>query len=114
MSTLPQIFITDQDYHRLQSLVASIDSEAADALEEELSRAHIIAQKDVTKDIVTMNSLVKFLDESTGHTQEMALVFPKDANLDAGRISILAPIGTALLGLKIGASIDWKVPNGTT
>ncbi|QDK38343.1 nucleoside diphosphate kinase regulator [Bdellovibrio sp. NC01] len=113
MESQPRIFVTDLDYQRLSSLAAQTESEAGLALEEELSRANVIAQKDIPPTIVTMNSRVRFVDELNGTEQEMTLVYPKDANLEAGKISILAPIGVALLGLSVGQSIDWKLPNGT-
>jgi len=112
MNTENRIFITDQDYHRLSALVSQVEGPWVEALEEELSRAHVIGQKEIPGNIVTMNSRVKFVDESTGSESEMTLVYPQDANLDKGRISILAPVGIALLGLSAGQSIDWKMPNG--
>ncbi|WP_374077088.1 nucleoside diphosphate kinase regulator [Bdellovibrio bacteriovorus] len=114
MNTENRIFITDQDYHRLTALVSQVEGQWAEALEEELSRANVISQKEIPHDVVTMNSRVKFLDESTGSESEMTLVYPQDAKLEAGRISILAPVGIALLGLSAGQSIDWKMPNGAT
>lgn len=113
MESQPRIFVTDLDYQRLSSLAAQTESDAGLALEEELGRANVIAQKEIPPTIVTMNSRVRFVDELTGNEQEMTLVYPKDANLEAGKISILAPIGVALLGLSVGQSIDWKLPNGT-
>lgn len=109
-----RIFVTDLDFQRLSSLAANSDSDTGIALEEELSRANVIAQKDIPPTIVTMNSRVKFVDEVTGQEQEITLVYPKDANLEKGQISILAPIGVALLGLSVGQSINWKLPNGST
>jgi len=112
MESQSRIFITDLDYQRLSSLAAQTESDTGMALEEELSRANVIAQKDIPSTVVTMNSRVKFVDEVTGQEQEMTLVYPKDANLAKGQISILAPIGVALLGLSVGQAIDWKMPNG--
>lgn len=108
-----RIFVTDLDYQRLSSLAAQTESDTGLALEEELSRANVIAQKDIPPTVVTMNSRVKFVDEITGQEQEMTLVYPKDANLEKSQISILAPIGVALLGLSVGQAIDWKLPNGS-
>lgn len=112
MNTGNRIFITDQDYHRLMTLVAQEESTMAEALEEELSRANVIAQAEIPRDVVTMNSKVKFWDASTDHESEITLVYPQDANLQEGRVSVLAPVGIALLGLSVGQSIDWKMPNG--
>lgn len=113
MSTENRIFITDQDYHRLSALVSQVDSEWAELLEEEIGRANVIAQKDISKEVVTMNSKIKFIDETSNAETEMTLVYPQDANLEGGKISILAPVGIALLGLSVGQSINWKMPNGS-
>ncbi len=112
MNTGNRIFITDQDYHRLMTLVGQEESAMAEALEEELSRANVIAQAEIPRDVVTMNSKVKFWDASTDQENEITLVYPQDANLQEGRVSVLAPVGVALLGLSVGQSIDWKMPNG--
>lgn len=112
MNTGNRIFVTDQDFHRLMTLVSQEESAMAEALEEELSRANVMAQTEIPQDVVTMNSKVKFCDESTGQESEITLVYPKDANLEQGRVSILAPVGIALLGLSVGQTIDWKMPNG--
>lgn len=112
MTTEPRIFITDQDFHRLSALVSQVDGPFAEALEEELGRANVIAQSEIPKDVVTMNSRVRFLDESTGQESEMTLVYPQEAKLEEGRLSILAPVGIALLGLSVGQEINWKLPNG--
>ncbi|WII72123.1 nucleoside diphosphate kinase regulator [Bdellovibrio sp. 22V] len=109
----PRILVTDQDFHRLTALVSQVEGRWAEALEEELGRANVISQKEIPTNVVTMNSRVKFLDESTGQESEMTLVYPQDAKLEEGRISILAPVGIALLGLSSGQSIDWKLPNGS-
>lgn len=114
MNTQPHIYITDQDYHRLSALVGQYDNEAVLQLEEELSRAHIVPQTEIPQGVVTMNSRLRYRDEGTGAEHEASLVYPQDANLDKGAISVLAPVGAALLGLSVGASIDWKMPNGAT
>lgn len=108
----PRILITDQDYHRLSALVSQVEGPMAEALEEELSRANVISQSEIPKDVVTMNSRVQFVDEATGQASEMTLVYPQEAKLEEGRLSILAPVGIALLGLSVGQEIDWKMPNG--
>lgn len=113
MNTDNGIFVTDQDFHRLSALVSQSAGPWAEALEEELGRAHVISQKDIPNNVVTMNSKVVFYDEASGKESEVTLVYPSDADLAAGRISILAPVGIALLGLRVGQSIDWKMPNGS-
>lgn len=113
MNSSNRIFITDQDYQRLSALLSREEGDWVEIFEEELNRAHIISQKEISQNIVTMNSRFRFLDESSGSSSEMTLVYPKDASLDEGRISIFAPVGMALLGLTTGQSIDWKMPNGS-
>lgn len=112
MNTNNRILVTDQDFHRLSALVSQVDGQWAEALEEELSRANVISQREIPNDVVTMNSRVRFIDETSGQESEITLVFPQDANLSEGRISILAPVGIALLGLSVGQAIDWKMPSG--
>lgn len=112
MNTNNRILVTDQDFHRLSALVSQVDGQWAEALEEELSRANVISQREIPNDVVTMNSRVRFIDETSGQESEITLVFPQDANLSEGRISILAPVGIALLGLSVGQTIDWKMPSG--
>ncbi len=112
MSTNPQIYLTDQDFQRLQILISEAEGDVAEALDEELARANVVAQKDIPRDIVTMNSKIEYVDVKTGDKNIVSLVYPQDANFDEGKISVLAPIGAALLGLKVGESIDWKLPNG--
>lgn len=111
-NNMPGIIITDQDFHRLSALVEQVEGAGATALDEELSRANVIAQKEIPPDIVTMNSKLRFVDEVSGQESEMTLVYPQEANLNEGRISILAPVGVALLGLRAGQSIDWVLPHG--
>jgi regulator of nucleoside diphosphate kinase len=83
-------------------------------LESELERADIVDARDVPPDVVTMNSRVVFEDATTGKTTEVTIVFPQDADLAQGRISVLAPVGTALLGLAEGDSIVWPFPDGSS
>lgn len=112
MSTNPQIYLTDQDFQRLQILISEADGAVAEALDEELARANVVAQKDIPRDVVTMNSKIEYIDVKTGDKNIVSLVYPQDANFEEGKISVLAPIGAALLGLKVGESIDWKLPSG--
>ena len=103
---------------RLRRLVeqnaAGKNAKECEALEAELDRAEVVAPTDVPQDVVTMNSRVRFVDESTGEEHEATLVYPFDANVDEWRISVLAPIGAALLGLSIGQFIDWPMPDRAT
>jgi regulator of nucleoside diphosphate kinase len=112
MADLPQIFLTQDDMNRLLQLIEAQPRRSYEELERELVRAVVVPRKDIPNDVVTMNSRVIFEIESTGERREITLVYPKDADIDSGKISVLVPIGTALLGLRVGQSIDWELPNG--
>lgn len=111
-----RIFVTRQDLSRLHALIegvaASRNVDAAEALESELARAQVVDPAQIPPDVVTMHSRVRFLDESNGNVREVTLVFPHEAAANEGKVSILAPVGVALLGLRQGDSIDWLMPNG--
>ncbi len=115
MSPLPRIILSRFDRERLESLLYSVGERPdLDALREELERAEIVEPADVPANVVTMNSRVRFVDESTKKESEVTLVFPNQADADSRRISVLAPIGSALLGLAVGATIDWPLPGSRT
>jgi regulator of nucleoside diphosphate kinase len=115
--TVP-ITLTEHDLNALRELVArnvtTRDAEAAEQLEDEIERARIVRDEDAPGDLVTMNARVEFVDARSGRSRVVQLVFPSDADAAAGRVSVLAPIGAALLGLSVGQSIEWPLPNGTT
>lgn len=106
------IIITDADLERLLPVLDQNDSPLSEALEAELHRAIIVRQREVPPDVVTMNSHVVYEDCATGVRREVRIVYPKDADAAAGRVSVLAPIGAALLGLHVGQEIEWHVPGG--
>ena len=91
---------------------AIADPQAFRELAGELQRATIVDTTSVPADVVTMNSSVKLTDLKSKGTESYTLVYPKDANIAEGRLSILAPIGTALLGSRAGDEIRWTVPTG--
>jgi len=103
---LEKLILSDQDYARL-SLLANNE-----LLGEELSRAVVVPEDQVPADVVRMNSRVLYLDESNGLSREVELSFPEGADLTYGKISVLSPVGSALLGLKVGQTIEWQFPNG--
>lgn len=111
--TNEDIIITTTDLERLRPLLDLHDSPAAELLDAELHRACIVEPDRVPADVVTMNSEVVYEDIETSATRTVRVVFPKDADADRGCISVLAPIGSALLGLRVGQSITWRVPHGT-
>jgi regulator of nucleoside diphosphate kinase len=111
MGYLPQIYLTHNDMDRLLKLVEAQRGKF-EKLESELVRANVVSREKIPDDVVTMNSKVIFENETTGERRKITLVYPESADIDAGRISVLAPVGTALLGLRVGQSIDWELPRG--
>ena len=112
----PAITIGDADLARLRAVVevhlSGRDSVAAERLEAELDRAIVVPQAEVPAEIATMEARVVFEEAGTGRTREVTLCYPKEADPSRGRISILAPVASALLGLRVGDSIDWPMPDG--
>lgn len=108
----PPIRVTDKDLERLSALLDRVETPEAQSLAEELSRAVVVDQKEIPRDVVTMNSKVRFVDTKTHEELEITLVYPEDANASENRISILAPVGMALLGLRSGQKIHWPLPGG--
>jgi regulator of nucleoside diphosphate kinase len=112
------IHITDYDMQRLRKLLEGAqmwnqkDREYLNHLEEELDEAVLVSAKKVPPNVVTMNTQMRVTDLDTGKTMMLQLVFPGDADFDRGKVSILAPIGTALIGYRAGDMIEWKVPAG--
>jgi regulator of nucleoside diphosphate kinase len=104
--------ITDVDLERLLPVLDRHDGAVIHALQSELQRARIVAQTDVPADVVTMNSEVVCEDVTTGAQRAIRVVYPQDVDVLAGRISILAPMGAALLGLRVGQEIFWRVAKG--
>lgn len=101
-----ELVIALHDYVRLREIVGDHD------LAEELDRAIVVPSDRIQKNTVTMHSRVIYRDESTGTTREVELVYPDEADPMMGRVSVLAPVGCALLGLSAGQSIDWDLPGG--
>jgi regulator of nucleoside diphosphate kinase len=112
------IFITNQDRQRLQELIevgrAKPNGHASyiDALEREVSRSHIVASDSVAADVVTMNSRVRLRDMDSGDIEIYTLVYPSKADPAENRVSVLAPVGTAIVGSRAGDVIEWPVPAG--
>lgn len=117
MTTSPPITLTRLDVQRLEQLIDKMDDTLPGvvALQAELDRAEtLVGHDEVPADVVTMNSRVHCREQSSGKDYHLTLVYPKDANADEGKISILAPVGSALLGLQVGQHIDWPAPGGKT
>jgi regulator of nucleoside diphosphate kinase len=113
-----RIYVSRSDLKRLLPLVeqhaGGVDGVAAERLEAELDRAIVVEDGPVAPDVVAMESRVTFEDEGTGTAREVTLVYPGSADASAGRVSVLAPVGAALLGLRTGDRIDWPLPDGRT
>lgn len=112
--TRRKIFITRFDKDRLLRLMnGGLARTDLDDLREELERAQIVDSEEVPRNVVTMNSRVRLRDADSSEEMICTLVFPHDADVAAGAISVLAPIGTAILGYREGDEIEWEVPSGT-
>lgn len=115
MAKQSKIILTSQDFDRLEALIESLPSNAFPgkaALQAELKRAEIVAPEKVPPDVVTMNSTVRFQILESGEEFELTLVYPKDVQGQSDRISVLAPVGSALLGLSVGDELEWPRPGG--
>lgn len=111
---LPKIVIGDDEHERLSALAASIASrqpELAEELLSEMERARVVKAAKVPADVVRMNAEVEF-ETDDGQRRRVTLVYPGEADISAGRISILTPIGTALIGLSTGQSFSWTARDG--
>ncbi len=112
------IFITEYDLERLNEMLKAIESDrskdhgSSEELKQEIERAEIVSSSEILGDVVTINSRVLLKDMDTHEEFSFQVVFPSDADLDKGKISVLAPIGTALLGYKVADTVAWRVPGG--
>lgn len=113
-----KLYITQFDKSRLEELLDVAEGFGGPSrkdirsLAEELKKGEIVSPREVPADVVTMNSRVVLCDLDTAEEMTYTLVFPKDANIDKGAISVLAPVGTAILGYAKGDVVDWPVPGG--
>lgn len=112
------LIISHEDRARLNELINSartdprVREDYLAALEGELSRARVVSADKVPADVITMNSIVSLRDLDSDEMEEMELVYPANADMAHQRISVLAPIGTAILGYRLGDVIEWRVPAG--
>jgi regulator of nucleoside diphosphate kinase len=112
-----RIHITEEDSEKLRNLIAGrraanpVEHENLDMLEQELDRAEVVPPEAIPPDVVTMNSEVRLQDLDSEIVQRYRLVFPSQFRWDHS-ISVLAPIGTAMLGYRVGDVIEWRVPKG--
>ena len=111
----PSIIVSTRDMARLEALLDSpalSRHPAAVALSQELERAQVLPPEEIPAGIVTMHSRVDCEDELHDEKHSLTLVYPHEADFDKGRVSVLAPVGSALLGLSVGQTIDWTAPGG--
>lgn len=106
------IIITHTDLQRLLPVLEQHATLVAEKLESELLRATVVDQRTVPGDVVTMNTTLVYEDCLTTKHHQVTVVYPRDANVKKGRVSVLAPIGSALLGLRANQAIEWTVPGG--
>ena len=113
------IYITELDRQRLEKLIeiaggrnGTENHEYLRKLEHELDLAETVAPAEMPADVITMRSKVRLKDLNSGEEMVYTLVFPTEANYDEGKISVLAPVGTAMLGYRVGDTIEWQVPAG--
>lgn len=114
-SAKPRITLSADDYGRLSALADSASSRMPDGaadLAEELGRARVLAKGSIPEHVVCMNSEVEFRDHTSGKVQIVTLVYPGAADISLSKVSVLTPVGTALIGLRSGHSITWKTPAG--
>ena len=111
----PSIVLSAEDYERLSALAHAASTcmpELADELADEIERAQVLAKGEHPQDVVCMNSQVEFRDDATGKVQVVTLVYPDEADISQRKVSVLTPVGTALIGLGRGHSITWESRNG--
>lgn len=107
----PQIVVAQSEHRRLMAMAAGGSSAAAESLLEEMERARVVADAKLQTDIIRMGSRVQYrTDEDERH--EVTLVYPTDADISKGLVSVLTPVGAALIGLRTGQSISWHSPDG--
>jgi regulator of nucleoside diphosphate kinase len=111
----PMITLLAADHERLTALAHSAmqqQPEVAAILNEELERAHVVPDGEHRKGIVCLGSDVEFRDDTTSTVRKVSLVLPGEADISRGKISVLTPVGTALIGLRAGQSIAWRTRSG--
>lgn len=111
------IYVSEFDFDRLYGLVESTDPNLRDKqhmaqLKEELEQGEVLPPEEIPGDVITMNSRFRLKDLDNGNLSDYTLVFPHQADFSKNKISIVAPIGVALIGCKVGATVSWKTQSG--
>ncbi|MFT4861793.1 MAG: regulator of nucleoside diphosphate kinase [Pseudohongiellaceae bacterium] len=107
-----KIIIKNSDFAKLQNLIEKSDSKAAEVLEAEILNAKLVEDSKLPIDVVAMGSTVTFKRKEGDEITVVTLVYPQQADMEKKKISILTPVGSALIGLQTGSEIDWPMPNG--
>lgn len=114
----PPIRVTSWDHHRLSAVVDAFRlrgrEQVVDFLGDELDRAELVEPAEVPRDVVTMHSCVEFLDHDTGEVRAVTLVYPGEEDSRHGDISVVTPVGSALIGLRTGDTMPWRTVDGRT
>lgn len=111
----PRIVVTAGEHSILTGLAERAmerDSPVGEYLTEELSRAFIVPDDDCSSNVIRMGSTITYREDATGRTRTVTLVYPREANIDRHQISVLTPIGAALIGLSPAQTIEWPSPSG--
>ena len=114
---LPPIHVTMDEMHRLSALANSslaLFPRAAHFLAREMDRARVVSDDTELRSVVRMGCQVSYRDERTGDVREVELVYPHEADISQGRVSILTPVGAALIGLSVGQAIEFQTPGHET
>lgn len=102
------LIISEHDFVRLMAM------QPPPELRAELERAIVVPQESMRPNIVSMQSRVCYQDVATGASREIEIVFPDEADISRGKVSVLAPVGAALIGLSVGQQIEWQFPDGSS
>ena len=114
----PSIFLTTKDVEKLRDLIREAyhteyrGSDYLKLLSAEMEKASVVDPEQIPADVITLNSTARLIDQDIDEEMVYTLVFPEDADPSQGKISILAPIGTAMLGYKVGDTFEWDTPGG--
>ncbi len=111
MNNVQSLVLKQSDFQRISTLINSNNSEITHMLEDELNRAQIVKDHQLAPEVVAMNSRVKFRNLETGKELSITLTYPEESNVEENCISVLSPVGAALIGLRVGQRIEWPFPN---
>jgi regulator of nucleoside diphosphate kinase len=118
MRNKTRIYMTEPDVEKLNRLLDTIDRDRpkdngfAEQLKKEMRRARVVSPGHIAGDVVTLNSRIRIKDLDTGEDFVFQVVLPAESDPEQGKISVLAPVGTALLGYRTGDAVSWQVPSG--